>query len=82
MLGENHCLILDFPEFTQRITELNAADSQFAADANQYHELDLEIRTLELDGAPINDEDMHQLKHRRSLLKDSLYQRITNAVKR
>ncbi|GGB72788.1 YdcH family protein [Shewanella inventionis] len=76
MLGENHFLVLDFPEFTQRITELNAADSQFAADANQYHELDLEIRTLELGGSPINDEDMHQLKHRRSLLKDSLYQRL------
>lgn len=79
MLGENHCLVLDFPEFTQRITELNAADSQFAADAKQYHELDQEIRTLELDGAPINDEDMHQLKHRRSLLKDSLYQRINSS---
>ena len=79
MLGENHCLVLDFPQFTTRINELNAASSQFATDANQYHELDQEIRTLELDCAPINDEDMHQLKHSRSMLKDSLYQRINSS---
>ncbi|WP_418357045.1 MULTISPECIES: YdcH family protein [Shewanella] len=76
MLGENHCLVLEFPTFVKQINELSASDSQFAADANQYHALDQEIRTLELAGAPINDDAMHQLKHKRSVLKDSLYQRI------
>lgn len=54
---------------------LNEVSSLAGADQDE------EIRKLELSNSPIDDEAMHQLKHERSELKDSLYQRILNAEK-
>ncbi|MCM2680303.1 YdcH family protein [Echinimonas agarilytica] len=79
MLGESHSLIHDFPESKDTINALISADPTFAKDAKTYHQLDEEIRKLELKGAPIEDDAMHTLKHNRSVLKDSLYQRIIAA---
>ena len=76
MLGEDHSLAHEFPEHLDTINQLAASDESFASDAKKYNELDAEIRRLELDGSPIDDPDMHQLKHDRSELKDSLYQRL------
>lgn len=77
MLGEDHSLIVDFPEYKDVIAQLIESDKQFADNAMRYHSLDKEIRELELSNAPIDDEDMHQLKHDRAVLKDKLYQLIT-----
>jgi len=79
MLGEDHSLTNDFPEHTNTINTLNKSNADFADKAKQYNKLDKEIRVLELDGAPISDEQMHQLKHDRSELKDWLYQRLISA---
>ncbi len=76
MLGEDHSLLCDFPQFKEKINALNASDQSFAAQANRYHELDAEIRELELNESPIGDEPMHQLKQERAALKDTLYQRL------
>ncbi|MFC4993772.1 YdcH family protein [Rubritalea tangerina] len=76
MLGENHSLNHEFPEFKERIEKLIDADSSFAEKVKKYNALDKEIRVLELDGAPIDDEAMHQLKHERAVLKDVLYERL------
>ncbi len=79
MLGENHSLLNEFPEQQEAINKLIQADEVFAKDAKTYNGLDEEIRNLELSNSPIDDEAMHQLKHDRSVLKDSLYQRIQAA---
>ncbi|MEL7448251.1 MAG: YdcH family protein [Pseudomonadota bacterium] len=79
MLGEDHSLTHEFPEHMEVIANLAINDRQFAKDAKRYDDLDKEIRELELDGAPIDDEAMHQLKHDRAMLKDSLYERIVAA---
>ena len=79
MLGEDHSLTHEFPEHMEAIANLAINDRQFAKDAKRYDDLDKEIRELELDGAPIDDEAMHQLKHDRAVLKDSLYERIVAA---
>ncbi|MGB1321590.1 MAG: YdcH family protein [Vibrio gallaecicus] len=76
MLGENHSLLSEFPEMKDAITSLVKADEVFANDMAKYDELDKEIRKLELDGSPIDDGEMHQLKHDRAVLKDSLHQRL------
>ncbi|KAA1158226.1 YdcH family protein [Pseudoalteromonas fuliginea] len=76
MLGEDHSLTNDFPDHLNAIATLNTDDSEFAEKATQYDKLDKEIRVLELKDAPISDEQMHQLKHVRSELKDWLYQRL------
>ncbi|MGY5452445.1 YdcH family protein [Agarivorans sp. MS3-6] len=79
MLGEDHSLAKEFPDFLDTITSLVKRDEAFAKDTKRYNALDKEIRVLELNGAPIDDEAMHQLKHDRSVLKDSLYQRLKKA---
>ena len=78
MLGEDHSLLHEFPEYQAVITKLCQSDSAFTKDAKHYDALDKEIRELELNGAPIDDEAMHQLKHDRAELKDSLYKRLSN----
>ncbi|WP_197484086.1 YdcH family protein [Halioglobus sp. HI00S01] len=79
MLGEVHSLNNDFPELEAIIAQLLETDHLFAADNKQYTALDKEIRTLELRGGPIDDMAMHQLKHDRAELKDSLYRRMVAA---
>jgi uncharacterized protein YdcH (DUF465 family) len=79
MLGEVHSLTHEFPEHEALIAKLIEEDAQFATDNKTYNTLDKEIRTLELNGAPIDDQAMHQLKHDRAELKDSLYERIVAA---
>jgi len=79
MLGENHSLVNEFPNFIETIHNLNASDPEFAINVKRYDELDREIRHLELDNAPIDDESMHQLKHDRAVLKDLLYEQLLAA---
>lgn len=79
MLGEVHSLANDFPELKSTIDHLLETDSTFAEDTKRYDALDKEIRILELNGGPIDDQAMHQLKHDRSELKDSLYARLQQA---
>lgn len=82
MLGENHSLTHEFPQFVEHIKSLKAGNEHFAKDAKRYDDLDREIRKLELNGSPISDEQLHQLKHDRSVLKDVLYQRLLKASHR
>ncbi|MDD8060702.1 MULTISPECIES: YdcH family protein [Shewanella] len=79
MLGESHALLVDFPEYTDTILALTTKDGEFADSARRYHELDTEIRKLELRNSPTSDEFMHQAKHERSVLKDKLYLQFTKA---
>ena len=79
MLGEDHSLTNDFPDHQDTIAKLNESDTEFAKKADKYDKLDKEIRVLELKDAPISDEQMNQLKHDRSELKDWLYERLQQA---
>lgn len=78
MLGEEHSLIHDFPELEDTIVRLIGSDKKFTEDNKSYNVLDKEIRELELNDAPIQDDAMHKLKHERSILKDSLYKYLVN----
>ncbi|MEZ8824557.1 YdcH family protein [Vibrio amylolyticus] len=77
MLNENHAFILDFPELKLDIVQLNHDDPAFKADMQRYHELDYDIRELEVSGSPIDDTNMHDLKQQRLELKDTLYRQLT-----
>jgi uncharacterized protein YdcH (DUF465 family) len=52
MLGENHSLVNEFPEYQDIIAELTESDEVFAKETKHYNALDAEIRKLELNGAP------------------------------
>lgn len=79
MLGENHSLLNEFPEFKELIQELAQSDQLFFEDMKKYDNLDSEIRELELSNSPLDDESMHKLKQERAALKDSLFQTLSNA---
>ncbi|QBY05160.1 DUF465 domain-containing protein [Thalassotalea sp. HSM 43] len=79
MLGESHSLKNEFPEYLDTLKSLIKSDAKFAADAQKYDQLDKEIRELELNAAPIDDENMHQMKHDRAVLKDYLYAKLKDA---
>lgn len=76
MLGEDHSLIADFPEWADLIKGLAVSDNEFAEQNIRYTALDREIRDLELGNSPIDDEQMHRMKKERASLKDALYQRL------
>jgi len=76
MLGEDHSLLNEFPEFKELIKELTLSDESFASSANQYDTLDVKIRNLELKDSPISDSEMHKMKHDRSQLKDLLFKKL------
>ncbi|PID43079.1 MAG: hypothetical protein CSB48_07215 [Proteobacteria bacterium] len=79
MLGEDHSLTHDFPEYKSTIARLIDSDETFASECKRYNAIDEEIRELELNSAPIDDTEMHQLKHQRAELKDMLYQKLVAA---
>ncbi len=77
MLGENHSLTHDFPEFTDLIHQLTKSNEHFAHRSRRYHELDKQIRTLELNDVPTSDERFIALKAERVELKDELHHMLT-----
>ncbi|MGI3004186.1 YdcH family protein [Shewanella algae] len=76
MLGENHALILEFPEYKQKIQQLGENDPHFSELATEYQALDLEIRGLEENCVPTAEERFNQLTLRRAELKSWLYQQL------
>ncbi|MCE9788553.1 YdcH family protein [Shewanella chilikensis] len=76
MLDENHALILEFPEYKQKIHQLKENDPHFRELAAEYHDLDHEIRGLEENCVPTAEERFSQLKLRRAELKSWLYQQL------
>ncbi|MDN3685128.1 YdcH family protein [Vibrio sinaloensis] len=74
MLGEDHSLLSEFPEFKETILALAKTDDAFfLTDMKTYDGLDKEIRTLELRDSPISDEEMHQMKHERAMQKKTIF---------
>lgn len=73
MLGENHSIHHEFPEHHDLIDKLMKEDIHFKKLADEYNQLDKEIRTIEVNGAPIEDLTFEQMKKRRIQLKDEVF---------
>ncbi|KOO07562.1 YdcH family protein [Vibrio hepatarius] len=80
MLGEDHSLLSEFPEYKDTITALAKSDETFLDEMKQYDLLDKEIRKLELRDSPISDEEMLKMKQNRAAMKDELHARIQSAA--
>lgn len=78
MLGENHSIHHEFPDFHQKIDELANADPTFKALILEHDKLDKQIRGLEMRESPISDPEMERLKQDRIRLKDEVYQRLNH----
>ena len=69
----NHDLHIDFPEMSEKITELKTHDRHFARLYDQYNELDKEVRKIEEDVTPAADDTLDEKRMKRVQLKDELY---------
>ncbi len=78
MLGENHSIHHEFPDFHQKIDELANADPSFKALILEHDKLDKQIRGLEMRESPISDPEMERLKQDRIRLKDEVYHRLSH----
>ncbi|OAN17673.1 hypothetical protein A3K86_01760 [Photobacterium jeanii] len=74
MLGENHSLAIEFPEYKNQIHQLKMADASFKSMTDRYHKLDHTIRGLENQGLPIDDFNFTQLKLERAQLKGKIFE--------
>ncbi len=76
MLGENHSVHQEFPEQHELIERLMAEDMHFKRIADEYNMMDKEIRGIEMRDSPIDDSAFREMKKKRSLLKDNIYQML------
>ncbi|MGD8590747.1 MAG: YdcH family protein [Chromatiales bacterium] len=73
MLGESHQLLLEFPQFAEKIADLRANSDVFHHLMDEYDWLDSHIRSLEEVAIPVSDFHIEEMKKRRVHLKDKLY---------
>ncbi|NVD08714.1 DUF465 domain-containing protein [Vibrio sp. JPW-9-11-11] len=73
MLGEDHSLLKEFPEYKQTILTLSQSDEGFESLMREYNQLDKDIRKLEMRDSPISDQEMLLMKHNRAEMKDKLH---------
>ncbi len=76
MIPEKHDLHHEFPEYHDRIHELKIGNTHFAKMSEQYHHVNREIRRIEEGVQNTSDEYLEDLKKKRLLLKDKLYELI------
>ena len=73
---ENHELAKEFPEFRDKINQLRSTNSHFAQMFDEYHQIDREILRIEQAVEPASDVRAEELKKKRHVLKDALYQML------
>ena len=76
MIPEKHDLHHEFPEHRERIHELKVGNTHFAKMFEQYHDVNREVRRIEEGVENTSDEYLEDLKKKRLLLKDRLYEMI------
>jgi uncharacterized protein YdcH (DUF465 family) len=76
-----HELAEEFPEFTDRIRELNAANGHFARLSDEYHDVNRQIHRIETRIEPASEDVEEELKRRRVRLKDEIAQMLNGAEK-
>lgn len=73
MLGENHDLFHEFPEYRERIAELKTANPEFAHLYEDYHAVNSEVERIEMQIETPSDYYTETLKKQRLYLKDEIY---------
>ena len=73
MLGENHDLFHELPEYQDRINDLKVSDERFARLFAEYHQVNSEVERIEENNEGHSDFYVEDLKKQRLHLKDALY---------
>ena len=81
MANTPHELAEEFPEFTDRIRELNASNGRFARLSHEYHDVNRQIHRIETRIEPAAEDVEEELKRRRVRLTDEIAQMLNGAEK-
>ncbi len=73
MSVEKHDLLHELPEYREQIHTLKTGNAHFARLFEEYHEVDREVRRLEIGVEASSDEYLEGRKKLRLKLKDELY---------
>ena len=73
---EKHDLIHELPEHRERIHELKTENNHFSRLFYEYHDVNHEIRRIEMEIEMTSDMYLEERKKQRLLLKDQLYNLI------
>lgn len=74
ILGQNHDVYHEFPEFKERIEQLKASNSDFSKLFDEYTELNREVIRIEQLVEPRSHEFHENLKKKRLLAKDRIFE--------
>ena len=75
---EYHELAKEFPELKDKIHDMKIGNAHFAKLFEEYHLLDRDILRIEQGLDPASDVRAEELKKKRHVLKDTLYQMLQN----
>ncbi len=73
---EKHDLIHELPEHRERIHELKTENNHFSRLFDEYHDVNHEIRRIEMEIETTSDMYLEERKKQRLLLKDQMYNLI------
>ncbi len=73
MLGQNHDIFHEFPEYADRINSLKASDTEFARLFAEYNQINREVIRIEQGVEPRSHFYFEELKKRRLWHKDRLW---------
>ena len=76
MLGESHELPDEFPEYRELMQQLREEDSEFSRLFDEYHRINSQVIRIEQGIENHADDYTEELKKKRVLLKDQLYERL------
>jgi uncharacterized protein YdcH (DUF465 family) len=79
MLGENHDLLHELPEYRDQIHKMKISNAHFAKLFEQYHEVDHEVHRIEQGVETPADEYAEEVKKKRLALKDELFKMLKAA---
>lgn len=72
-----HELHEEFPEHSDKITELKQSDAHFARLAEEYHEINRAVHRAETNVEPVDNLTEGEMRKKRGALKDELYRMLT-----
>lgn len=71
---QTHPIVVEFPEFADKIKDLYHQNEEFQVFMNSYHSLDEEIYHIEKGEIPKTDDELTQKRKDRVFLKDQIYE--------
>ncbi|WP_333696340.1 DUF465 domain-containing protein [Flavobacterium sp.] len=73
-----HPIIQEFPEYLEKIKQLNHENEEFQVLLDSYHSLDSEIYKIETGEIPATDDTLTHLRKDRVFLKDEIFNFLKN----